>query len=223
VQATRAEQAPSFVRRLPAVGKAYRFAARCHSGQRRESDEAAFIVHPLEVGALLDATGSPEHVIVAGVLHDVLEKTAATPQEIRRAFGSRIASLVLALTEDPAIEPFAARKAALRAQISAEGPAAGAISAADHVTKVRELRTRIAQARGRGEADPPDGERKLDHYVASLETLEGQIPEHPLVRQLRFELETLDALPPGDQPVDGGLGPGHPPGQPDGAGEAREG
>jgi (p)ppGpp synthase/HD superfamily hydrolase len=203
MQATPVEQAPSFVRRLPAVGKAYRFAARCHSGQHRESDAAAFIVHPLEVGALLDATGSPEDEVVAGVLHDVLEKTAATPEQIRRRFGNRIAGLVVALTEDPSIEPFAARKAALRGQIAAEGPAAGAISAADHVAKVRELRTRIAQARGRGEPDPADGERKLGHYVASLRALESQIPEHPLVHQLRFELETLEALPPGEQPVAG--------------------
>lgn len=197
------EQAPSFVKRLPAVGDAFRFASRCHSGQRRESDEAAFIVHPLEVGALLDAAGSPEHVIVAGVLHDVLEKTAATPEEVRAHFGKRIASLVVALTENPAIKRFEARKAALRAQITAEGPAAGAISAADHVAKVRELRSRIAQARGRGEPDPADGERKLGHYVASLATLEEQIPEHSLVRQLRFELEALDALPPAARQVDG--------------------
>ncbi|HWH11393.1 MAG TPA: HD domain-containing protein [Solirubrobacteraceae bacterium] len=202
-----AEQAPSFVKRLPAVGAAYRFAARRHAGQRRESDEAAFIVHPLEVGALLDAAGCPEHVIVAGVLHDVLEKTSATPDEIRREFGSRVAGLVVALTEDPAIEPFEARKAALRSQISAEGPAAGAVSAADHVAKIRELRSRIAQARSRAEPDPADGERKLGHYLASLEDLETQIPDHALVRQLRFELEALDALPPGDQQVDG-LDPG---------------
>jgi len=198
-----AEQAPSFVRSRPAVGAAYDFAARSHSGQRRESDEASFIVHPLEVGALLEATGSPEDVIVAGVLHDVLEKTAVTPEEIHRQFGSRIASLVVALTEDPSIEPFAARKAALTAQIAAEGPAAAAISAADKVAKVRELRTRIAQARGRGDADPTDGAQKLGHYLATLESVENQIPDHPLVRQLRCELEMLDALPPGRHPARG--------------------
>jgi len=208
MDATREQDAPSFVRRRPRVGEAYSFAARCHSGQRRESDEAAFIVHPLEVGALLDATGSPEDVIVAGVLHDVLEKTGATAEEIRRVFGGRVASLVIALTEDPAIEEFEPRKAALRAQITSEGPAAGAISAADHVAKVRELRSRITQARGRGDRDPTDAEPKLGHYLASLETLERQIPEHPLVRQLRFELEMLDALPPGSLPVTGlGLRP----------------
>jgi (p)ppGpp synthase/HD superfamily hydrolase len=203
---TEVEQAPSFVARRPVVGAAYDFASRAHAGQRRESDAAAFIVHPLEVGSLLDATGSPDHVIVAGMLHDVLEKTDATSAEIQREFGSRVASLVLALTEDPTIEPFEARKAALTAQIAAEGPAAGAISAADKVAKVRELRTRIAQARVGGSADPDDGARKLAHYQASLESLERQIPEHPLVRQLRFELETLDALPPGEQPVVGAAG-----------------
>jgi (p)ppGpp synthase/HD superfamily hydrolase len=203
VRPTEVEQAPSFVAARPALGAAYDFAARAHAGQRRESDAAAFIVHPLEVGALLEATGSAEHVIVAGMLHDVVEKTDATSAEIQREFGSRVAGLVAALTEDPTIEPFEARKAALTAQIAAEGPAAGAISAADKVAKVRELRTRIAQARAAGAGDPDDGARKLAHYAASLESLERQIPEHPLVGQLRFELETLAALPPGDQPVDG--------------------
>jgi (p)ppGpp synthase/HD superfamily hydrolase len=208
VRATQDEQAPSFVRRLPQVGEAYRFAARCHSGQRRESDSADFIVHPLEVGALLDATGSAEHVIVAGVLHDVLEKTGATATELERRFGAPVASLVVALTEDPTISSFEERKAGLRAQIAAGGPAAEAISAADHVAKVRELRSRIAQARDRGQTDPGDGERKLAHYVASLADLERRIPEHPLVRQLRFELEALAALPPGRQPVAGVPGTG---------------
>jgi len=193
------EQAPSFVRSRPAVGAAYDFAARSHSGQRRESDAASFIVHPLEVGALLDATGSPEDVIVAGVLHDVLEKTAVTPEEIRDQFGSRIANLVIALTEDPSIEPFAARKAALTAQIAADGPAAAAISWQYALL----ASMRAAAAVGPKTAKPGDGEQKLGHYVASLESLESQIPDHPLVRQLRFELETLDALPPGRRPVSG--------------------
>jgi HD domain len=219
VHATQRPQAATFVDRRPRVGQAYRFAARAHAGQRRESDAAAFIAHPLEVGALLDAAGSPEDEIVAGVLHDVLEKTDATPEALRREFGVRVASLVIALTEDPTIEPFEARKAALRLQIAAEGPAAEAISAADHVAKVRELRTRLAQARGRGEPDPADGGRKLGHYVASLGLLEARMPDHPLVRQLARELDELDRMsaewPPADGvspecPPAGGPDPGNP-------------
>jgi hypothetical protein len=203
VGAVRGQQAPSFVGRLKRVGEAYRFAAACHAGQRRESDDAAFIVHPAEVGALLDGIGSPEHVIVAGVLHDVLEKTAATPEEVRRRFGGQVAGLVLALTEDPTIEPFEARKAALTAQIMAAGPLAGAISAADKVAKVRELRSRLRQARSRGEADPWDAGRKRSHYIASFEALRRQIPGHPLVARLGVELESLDALAPVALPVAG--------------------
>jgi (p)ppGpp synthase/HD superfamily hydrolase len=185
---TEVEPPPLFARHRPAVGAACEFAARCHAGQQRESDAAAFVLHPLEVGALLDAAGSPEHVIVAGVLHDVLEKTDATAAEVRRAFGSRVTRLVVALTEDPTIEAFAARKSALTAQIAAAGPAAGAISAADKVAKVRELRTRIAKARATGQPAPEDAERKLAYYVASLASLERQMPAHPLVGQLRAEL-----------------------------------
>ena len=43
---------------------------------------------------------------------------------------------------------------------------------------------------------PEETDRKLEHYTASLAMLESILPGHPLVRQLRFELEALRELPP---------------------------
>jgi hypothetical protein len=56
-----------------------------------------------------------------------------------------------------------------------------------------QLRSRVARGQ-----DPHQGTEaaRLEHYLASLEMLEQITPEHPLVRQLRFELEVLEALPP---------------------------
>jgi hypothetical protein len=64
------------------------------------------------------------------------------------------------------------------------------------VAAVRELRSRAA--RGEDVLDPQNvpAQAKLRHYRASLEMLEQITAEHPLVRQLRFELEILHALPP---------------------------
>ena len=64
------------------------------------------------------------------------------------------------------------------------------IYAADKVAKVRELRMSLATG------DGAVGAEKLEHYEASLALLERRLPGHPLVRQLRFELETLEYLPP---------------------------
>ncbi len=68
--------------------------------------------------------------------------------------------------------------------------------AADKVAKVRELRSRATRGENVLDPDNPSGQDKLQHYLASLTMLEQITPEHPLVRQLRFELEILRALPP---------------------------
>ncbi len=189
--------APSFLKDLPLASRALQYASRLHSGQRRESDEAPFILHPLEVASLLHNTGHADHVVAAAILHDSVEDTAAETDDIARRFGLRVALLVQAVTEDATIEPYAERKARLRRLIADVDDQARAIYAADKVAKVRELRAQATLDPTLLGSGRPDIERKLDHYDRSLDVLEARMPAHPLVRQLRFELEMLRALPPG--------------------------
>ncbi len=187
---------PTFLRELPAALEAFRFAVEAHGEQRRESDAARFIVHPLEVAALLYNSGHAVHLVAAGVLHDTVENSPATLERIGVRFGEEIAAIVAAVSEDPGIEGFGERKAALRRQIAAAGDGAAAVYAADKVAKVRELRARATRGEHVLDPDHAAGRAKLDHYVASLSMLEEVAAGHPLVRQLRFELEILHALPP---------------------------
>lgn len=189
---------PSFSRNLPLTAEAVRFARAWHDGQQRASDDAPFVIHPLEVGVLLHNTGAGDEVVAAGVLHDVIEDTNVSLAEIGRRFGPLVQELVDAVTDDETIKDKDERKEATRRRVRAVGHDAAMIFAADKVSKVRELRTRITTARHAGEPPPKDAERKLTQYAAGLEMLEHVLPGHPLVRQLRFELETLRALPPGE-------------------------
>src|SRR5947209_17884089 len=107
---------PSFVKGLPVTREALQFARRLHGQQRRESDRARFILHPLEVASLLYNTGAPDEVVAAAVLHDAIEHAGADPDEIRRRFGDRVAGLVDALTEDDSIESYEQRKQRLSEQ-----------------------------------------------------------------------------------------------------------
>ena len=185
---------PTFLEELPLARAALAYAAARHHGQRRSSDAAPFLLHPLEVAALLHNSGYAEPVVAAGVLHETIEQGDADPREIRARFGDEVTDLVIALTEDPDIEPFGERKAALRNQVAAFGSDATAVYAADKVTKVRELR---ASATHRRETlTTPAGRAKLDHYTQSLAMLEARAAHHPLVSKLRFELEALRAMPP---------------------------
>ncbi|HLH13865.1 MAG TPA: HD domain-containing protein [Solirubrobacteraceae bacterium] len=186
----------SFIAGLPLAASALRYARQMHHGQRRDSDEAPFILHPLEVASLLLNTGHEEAVIAAGILHDTLEDTRADPGELRARFGEEVAAVVAAVSEDPTIEDYEQRKAALRGQIAEFGSDAIAVDAADKVTKVRELRAQAGRDPELLAGEDAPGRQRLQHYVASLAMLEQAQPEHPLVRQLRFELEALRALPP---------------------------
>lgn len=83
---------------LALIEKAYRFAEERHEGQFRKSGEAYF-VHPLNVGYILAQLRSGPNTICAGILHDVLEDTEMTAEEMTAEFGEEITRLVEAVTK----------------------------------------------------------------------------------------------------------------------------
>jgi hypothetical protein len=165
-----------------------------HADQRR-ADGTPFILHPLEVASLLHRAGAPDHLIAAGVMHDVIEKTDATAFDLRKRFGPEITELVLAVSDDARIAGYAKRKAALRRQVAGAGDEALTLFAADKLSKLRELRRESTDP----DADPGTSSgrrhelraRRLRHYRRSLALLEERLPGSQLVRELREELEAL--------------------------------
>jgi (p)ppGpp synthase/HD superfamily hydrolase len=189
---------PETPRRVAKTQAALDYARALHAGQSRHADGAPFIVHPREVAALLRRAGAPEHVVAAGVLHEVIEKTPAHASDLRRRFGARVTRLVLAVSEDQRICGYAARKAALRDQVAAAGEEALMLFAADKISKARELRLEATArpAASARDASPqrPSQRMRLAHYQRCLSLLQRQLPASPLVAQLHTELESLRAL-----------------------------
>jgi (p)ppGpp synthase/HD superfamily hydrolase len=175
---------PEFVRGLPTTRAAVGYADQLHDGQQRQVDGAPFILHPLEVAALLYQSGAPDHVIAAGALHDTLEKTAAVPADLTRLFGPRVTALVQAVTEDELVSGYAHRKAALRDQVAQAGREALMVFAADKLSKVRELRLADTSL-------TPVRRRRLKHYRACLALLQTRLADFPLVPALQAELDGL--------------------------------
>jgi hypothetical protein len=172
-----------FVKRSPLTRDALTFA---HERQGQQ------VTHPVEVACLLHEAGYSDEIVAAGVLHDVIEDTDAERGELEGRFGTYVAELVAAVSDDPAIEDDRDRKAALRQQVARAGECAAAVFAADKVSKARELRLRVS----RGRLERGD-EGKIAHYEASLDMLSELLPGHWLVDQLRTELDALHALPAG--------------------------
>jgi HD domain len=188
---------PRFVTGLPQTERAIEYAERMHAGQQR-ADGTPFILHPLEVAALLYYAGAPDHLIAAGVMHDLIEKTDATAADLRQRFGPRITGLVLAVSDDDRIAGYAKRKAALRQQVSGAGEQALTLFAADKLSKLREVRREAAiDPAGNGTPDRARQlrTRRLRHYQRSLALLEERLADSPLVRGLRDELATIRRAP----------------------------
>ncbi len=79
--------------------KAVVFAAEAHRHHFRKGTQIPYITHPFLVMRILDRLGFDEEVLVAALLHDALEDTPTTFDEIRREFGERVAVLVQAVSE----------------------------------------------------------------------------------------------------------------------------
>jgi (p)ppGpp synthase/HD superfamily hydrolase len=84
---------------LNIIEKAIIFAAKAHNGQMRKSSEIPYITHPFAVGMLLQKANCSENVIAAGLLHDTLEDTSTTVEDLREHFGDHVTALVQAASE----------------------------------------------------------------------------------------------------------------------------
>lgn len=80
------------------VKKAYNLAFQAHNDQKRESGEP-YIIHPIEVACILAEMGMDTSTIVAGLLHDVVEDTHYSREDIEREFSSEVADLVEGVTK----------------------------------------------------------------------------------------------------------------------------
>ena len=138
--------------------RAYNFAAQRHVHQRRKGEAAEpYMNHLTEVADLVaQATGGEIDIVVAAILHDTLEDTDTTVEELRSQFGSRVASFVAEVTDDKSL-PKQTRKE-LQVQHAAHASwGAQVIKLADKTSNLRALA-----------ASPPSGwsQERLDEYLA---------------------------------------------------------
>jgi len=115
--------------------------------------------HAQGVADVLRQAGYDEPTQVLALLHDVVEDTARTTDDVRTAFGNSMADMVGALTEDPSIKRYAQRKRDLRSRSIAAGSPVVDVALADKIASLRQAlvtHSRISH-------------RKLRHYTVMLQ------------------------------------------------------
>lgn len=97
------------------IDKAIKFAVDAHCGQQRKVNGVPYIVHPMEAVTITATMTDDQELLAAAALHDVLEDTSVTEEDVRKEFGNRIADLVVSESEPqypelPRSESWALRK-----------------------------------------------------------------------------------------------------------------
>lgn len=129
------------------VERAIAIAIEAHDGQVRRGDsKAPYVVHPLHVAIMLARWGMDEDVIVAGILHDVVEDCDEwTIARVEQEFGTHLASIVAELTEDKE-RSWEERKQTGIDKVADLSPQAATVKAVDKLHNLHSLAVYLRQA-----------------------------------------------------------------------------
>ena len=114
-------------------------AARAHRDQLRKGTDVPYITHPYGVGLMLARAGYDEEVIVAGILHDTVEDTDVTLEQVREIFGARVADIVRGCSEPDKDLPWEARKRHTMEQLATASIEVRAVTCADKLHNIRSI------------------------------------------------------------------------------------
>ncbi len=181
----------------PQYERALQFAARAHRQQVRKGTDIPYITHAVHVSVVLLRYGFDEDVVIAGLLHDVVEDCGVTPQELEALFGANVARLVEAVSErkrSGGVErSWEERKTEAIAHLRHGDSAVAALKAADALHNIYSIVTDLAlvgsavwQRFKRG----PD--RMLWYYREILAVVRDMLGDHPIVAELARAIADLE-------------------------------
>ena len=124
------------------IDKAIQYAVSAHAGTNRKGKNRPYILHPIEAMTIVAGMTDDEDIISAAVLHDVVEDTGKSEEDIRKAFGDRVADLVMAESEDkmpgiPSAASWETRKQATIDHLRTIGRDAQMICLGDKLSNIR--------------------------------------------------------------------------------------
>jgi len=177
------------------IARALARAEQAHAGQiRNGSGGLPYIEHPRMVAATLAARGYGNATIAAAILHDVVEDSDTTVEELRAEFGNEIADLVDALSDDESIESYRERKDEHRGRVAEVDGDALAIYAADKLTNMTTLHAAIEAEGMRVAAEyKVPLALKLEVWEADAAMLRTTEPGLPLLDPLAEAISRLGA------------------------------
>jgi (p)ppGpp synthase/HD superfamily hydrolase len=176
--------------------RALRWAAQCHEEQTRKGSGVPYFQHVAAVGMILDRAGFDEDTVIAGLLHDVVEDTEATFEDVAARFGAAVAETVRHCSEvkldvQGRKRPWIDRKRDHLAALIDVPTAARAVLLADKLHNLASIELDLCEGRPAWSLFNAGREQVLWYYRSAIEVCARDDPD-PRVRQLAWDCrETL--------------------------------
>jgi (p)ppGpp synthase/HD superfamily hydrolase len=187
----------------PRLERALRWAAVCHRAQSRKGSDTPYVVHPVAVAMILDRLGFGEDVVIAGLLHDVVEDTDATLDDVRARFGAVVAEIVAHCSEvklDGAgrKRPWLDRKRDHLAALADVPVDARAVVLADKLHNLVSIACDLSEGRDVWALFNADRERVLWYYRTAIDSFGSGDPRlERLAAECRRVLAEIERAKPG--------------------------
>ncbi len=191
----------------PRLLRAFEFAAEKHKAQTRKASTIPYIAHLMGVASLVLEAGGDEDLVIAALLHDVVEDCGGSPmlKEIRRRFGARVAKVVDGCTDADTYPkpPWRERKEKYIRHLKTADADTKLVSAADKLNNVRSI---LSDYRAIGESVWSrfnGGREGTLWYYRTLRDVFLQHKRNRITRDLELAVNELDSLA-GEEPVSNG-------------------
>lgn len=179
----------------PKIQKAIQTAIQYHTGQFRKGKDVPYIIHPFGVGLILSLVSKNENIICAGILHDTLEDTDLTKENLKQMFGQEVFKIVNDLTEQNKSLPWAERKRLALEHVKNMSQDSILVKSAD---VLHNLTDQINDYKNEGEAMfkrfNASKDMQLERYTKLIGELEKSYPQSPLLGDLKKALNEVKRL-----------------------------
>lgn len=180
------------------VDRAIQFAAHVHKGMYRKGNKQPYIFHPLEVLSLVSMMTDDDDILSAAVLHDAVEDTPATIEDIRSEFGERVARLVGDETEDKREGQNKSdtwedrKKEAIASLQNVQDIGAKMICLGDKVSNLRSFHLlQLQQGEEMWNNFNNKDPKKHYWYYSELAKALGELKEHAVYKEYLFLIDTI--------------------------------
>lgn len=167
-------------------------AVRAHQHQYRKGTETPYIVHVVHVSTILLRYGFSEEVVLAGLLHDVIEDCGVEAEEIAEQFGDTVANLVVAVSKPPDLS-WEDSRAAMVAHLETAGTDVAALKAADTLHNAQSI---LQDVRRDGPAVwgrfKRGAEPTLRYYRGVVDGVRRWLGTHALAEELATAVSLLE-------------------------------